>query len=152
MSRNRHDLADDALGREGLFEVFIPKRTEVFRYQLRGRRERRVSAVLRSVLVSSRRWARRISICSTKGTSTASTKNSARTSAIVDGVHGVSFAVWAPAAKQVSVVRQFQSLGRSLSSHAVRWARPACGNFSFPDCRKANSTNSRSGISADTSG
>ena len=80
--RDRRRLADEANRARGVVRGFHPETAggvplPVAR-DLSGRRD---PAVLRSLLLSCRRSASRTSICSTRATSTASTKNSARTCA-----------------------------------------------------------------------
>jgi 1,4-alpha-glucan branching enzyme len=100
-------VAMELLAPEGLFEVFIPKVKEVFRYQLR--------ATLHSGEI--RQFFDPYSFLPTLGEQDLYLFNEGNEHRIyeklgshlrvIDGVPGVSFAVWAPSAARVSVVGNF---------------------------------------------
>jgi 1,4-alpha-glucan branching enzyme len=97
----------DRLTEEGVYEVFIPKRPDVFRYQLRTTTP---SGEMRQFFDP-------YSFLPTLGPQDLYLFNEGNEHRIyeklgahlrtMDGVAGVSFAVWAPAAKQVSLVGNF---------------------------------------------
>ncbi len=97
------------LAPEGLFEVFIPKRTAVFKYQLRAH----------YAGGSTRRFFDPYSFLPTLGEQEVYLFNEGNEHRIyeklgahprtIDGVPGVAFAVWAPNAARVSVVGNFNA-------------------------------------------
>ena len=95
------------LAPEGFFEVFIPRRPEVFRYQLQ----------LKTAKGELRQFFDPYAFLPTlsdqdlylfnEGTEHRAYEKLGAHLRTIDGVPGVSFAVWAPAAKQVSLVGNF---------------------------------------------
>lgn len=100
-------VAMDLLAPEGFFEVFIPRRKDVFRYQLR--------ATLHSGEI--RQFFDPYSFLPTLGDQDLYLFNEGNEHRVyeklgahvrvIDGVPGVAFAVWAPSAARVSVVGNF---------------------------------------------
>ncbi len=62
-------------------------------------------------MLSGRRWASSTCTCSTRAATSSWPRRSAPTSATIDGVTGVRFAVWAPNAQRRGGGRRFQLLG-----------------------------------------
>ncbi len=96
-----------AIASEGLFEVFIPKRPEVFRYQLRtGTLAGEMRQIFDPYAFLPTLSEQDLYLFNEGNEHRAFEKLGAHLRT-ADGVPGVSFAVWAPMAKQVSLVGNF---------------------------------------------
>ncbi len=135
--------AMERLAPEGFFEVFIPKRSDVFRYQLR--------ATLTNG--ETRQFFDPYCFLPTLGEQDLYLFNEGNEHRIyeklgaqpreLNGVPGVAFAVWAPAAARVSVVGNFNHWdGRFFPMRL-----PGCGSCSCRAWARANSISSKSGTS-----
>lgn len=108
------DLADGEakpmtrLAPQGLFEVFIPKRSEVFRYQLRVTHRGEIRQFFDPYAFLPTLSDQDLFLFNEGNEHRIYEKLGAHLRTI-DGVPGVSFAVWAPAAARVSLVGNFNS-------------------------------------------
>jgi 1,4-alpha-glucan branching enzyme len=113
---------------EELFEVFIPKRAEVFRYQLHAAYPNGEFRQFYDPYCFLPTLSGQDLYLFNEGNEHRIYEKLGAHIRDLGGVIGVSFAVWAPSAARVS------------------------GNFSFPDCRGVSSTNLKFGTSVGTSG
>jgi 1,4-alpha-glucan branching enzyme len=122
----------ERLAPEGCFEVFIPKRPAVFRYQLR--------ATYANGEV--RQFFDPYSFLPTLTDQDVFLFNQGNEHRIYEklgshlrdlgGVKGVSFAVWAPAAARASRSSATSTIGTAATTRCGPWAALACGSCSFP--------------------